>query len=646
MCGIAGIIDKSKSDIDPKVVHDMCNNMYERGPDAGDVKVLKNAVLGHRRLSILDLSNAGNQPMSDKNGRYWIVFNGEIYNHKDLRKILIKDGYQFYTRTDTESLLYGYQKWGFDLPNYCRGMWSFAIWDTKKEILFVSRDRMGEKPFYYSINNSFFSFASSLSGIRPSLSKNEISFSAVASLIAYEYIPHDECIYKNVKKLAPGHNLIFNKDGLNIKKYWDLDYKKKLDVNINESINLVEDTIKSSVNEQIVADVPVGVFLSGGVDSGLVTALAVKNKPKIKTISLTVPDNKSRDESKNAAKIAKQHKTDHVEVPINENCIKMLPKILSKIEPLGDSSLIPVSYVSEAAKKHLKVVLTGDGGDEGFGGYGKALLGARSEKQKMSSIYTLWKLLSPIFRYFSKQRITPLMRLLRIHASGSRLLSTSGYKKYLESWEGTPDKVRKLIYGTSMRHLIKRDVGKFIIEMYEECNFNYEWEGLLGVQIKTRLSNDFLFKVDSGTMFHSIESRAPLLDYRLFEIVSKLPWDVLFSDGQDKSLLKIIAAKHNPRDVVYGQKKGFSVPVETYFNKGWGKLLNELINNGVASDYGLINPAGVKNYLSKHGLRKNYRLDRQLYSILVLEIWLRTFHERSDDPDELGEKLFYYSQMN
>jgi asparagine synthase (glutamine-hydrolysing) len=639
MCGIAGIIDLSKSPIDSNIVKTMCNNMLNRGPDAWGLESMSHAVLGHRRLSILDLSNVGNQPMSTPDGRFWIVFNGEIYNHLELRRILEKDGFKYHTRTDTETLLYGYQKWGTDLPQYCRGMWSFVIWDSKEQILFSSRDRLGQKPFYYSIAGERFSFASTLSGLSPSIKDNSISHEAVASLLSYEYIPHTECIYEGVKKLPPAHNLLLTRDNLYISEYWNLDYREKLDISLEEAMDLVEETIDSAVQEQLVADVPLGVFLSGGVDSGYIAALAAKHKPGITTITMGVPESMERDESKAAKRIAEKHGTNHIEVPLDDSCIRNLPRILSSIEPLGDSSLIPVSAVSEKASKYLSVVLTGDGGDEGFGGYGRPQLSYRADIIKNNKLICLWKLLGPAMALLSRQRLTPFIRLFRLYSSGSRMLAGAGLKNYLETWDATPYQVKKLIYGDEMVNMLDRQPGKFIIDMHDKCLANNGWDSAFGLQIKTRLTNDFLFKVDSGTMHHSIESRAPFLDYRLLEIAAKLPYDILFPDDQSKSLLKKTAVKHNPFDVVYGKKKGFSIPVEKYFLGDWGNLMKNLIFDGVASQMGILNPNGVLKYLNKHGLRQNYRLDRQLYSILVLEIWLRTFHEKVNTPDELGQKL-------
>ena len=210
MCGIAGIIDYSRNNLNRKIVHDMCNNMDFRGPDYFDIAEFEKAIIGHRRLSIIDLTKTGNQPMFSYDKKYSIIFNGEIYNYKDL-KILSSEGYKFQTNSDTEVLLNGYKKWGMKLPDHCIGMWAFAIWDIEKEELFASRDRFGEKPFYYSIDGTRFSFASTLSGLKPSLMNTKISIEAVSSLLAYEYIPHDECIYDNVQKLEPGYNLIFKK---------------------------------------------------------------------------------------------------------------------------------------------------------------------------------------------------------------------------------------------------------------------------------------------------------------------------------------------------------------------------------------------------------------------------------------------------
>ncbi|MBI5296385.1 MAG: asparagine synthase (glutamine-hydrolyzing) [Chloroflexi bacterium] len=639
MCGIAGIIDLSDHPIDPRLVKSMCDAMSYRGPDAEGLEALPHAVLGHRRLSILDLSPAGNQPMTTKNRRLWTVFNGEIYNHRDLRRELEAQGHSYASRSDTETLLHGYQEWGTGISARCRGMWAFAIWDSERQALYISRDRMGEKPLYYYRQGNRLAFASNLAALRPALDQQEINPAAVASLLAYEYIPFTESIYQGVEKLPPAHYLVFDRNGLRVAPYWELDYREKLDITLPEAERLVEDTLASAVREQLEADVPVGVFLSGGVDSGYVAALAAREKPDLVGVTVTIPGNDLRNEADNARKVARTHGLHHIEVPLDTTCIQTLPSLLAGIEPLGDSSLIPVSAVAQAARKHMTVVLTGDGGDEGFDGYGKPRQAKAAQELRQGKLGNLWRALGPALTFLSRQRITSWVRLSRIHASGAKLMAAAGIENYLGAWEATPYQVRDLLYGPRLGSVSRRRPGARLIEALGQVRYKDWWEGVLGVEIKTRLVDDFLLKVDTSTMHYSLESRAPFLDYRLIEIAARLPWEIWLPDEHSKGLLKRLAARHNPPEVVYSQKKGFSIPVEQYFLEGWGKMLLELTRDGVAAQMGLIDPDGVRRYLQMHGLRANHRLDRQLFSLFVLEIWLRVFHARTDSAAELGGQL-------
>ena len=647
MCGIAGIIDLSDSPIDHRIVKLMSNAMIRRGPDADGLVSMSNAVLGHRRLSILDLTKNANQPMTDKNEDLCIVFNGEIYNHLELRKILQNKGFEYFSDSDTETILYGYQAWGEKISSYLRGMWAFAIWDKKKSKLFISRDRFGEKPFYYYQYGSRFIFASSLNGLVPALGSKKISSKAVSSLFSYEYIPNDECIYRGVKKIPPASNIIFNQNGLTIDKYWDVNYKSKLNIKSEEATDHINKLLGEIVNEQLVSDVPTGVFLSGGVDSGCISALASKIKPGIKAITMTVPQSKRRDESLNARRIVSEHNIEGIEVPLNDNCIKQLPQLLSSMEPFGDSSLIPVAAVSEAASNYLKVVLTGDGGDEIFGGYGLPLMASRGQKLSSHGLYgPILRLISPIFKYLSKKRLNPVLRKLRLHASSHGLAAAAGINSFMQARDAMPPDVSKLIFGSKLSNFHNRILGEHLIDNLDSENYNNWWEAMFSLGIKTRLVDDFLYKVDSASMHHSLETRAPFLDHRLIDFTSQLPREVIIPDTSYKILLKKIAAKHNPSEVVHSLKKGFSIPVEKYFLNGWRTLLYKLIKDGVSSQMGYVNPDGVRKYINKHGLRANNRLDRQLYTILIFEIWLRVFHEKSVDAKEFGNELLFYTKQS
>lgn len=614
----------------------MCHIMSHRGPNGDGLTVLPHCVLGHRRLAIVDLSERGKQPMATPDERLWVTFNGEIYNHLALRSQLEGQGHVYRSRTDTESLLYGYQTWGTQLSTHCRGMWALAIWDVESETLYLSRDRMGEKPLYYCLEESRLAFASSLAGLRPTLSRCEISMEAVASLLAYEYIPHTECIYEGIQKLPPAHFLVFNRSGLHVEPYWQLDFRDKLDITVEEAEQQVEAILDSAVKEQLEADVTVGTFLSGGIDSGYITALAARHKPGVIGLTMTVPGSE-RDESANARQIAATHDISHIQIPLDESCITALPGLLASAEPLGDSSMIPAAATAQAAAQHMTVALTGDGGDEGFGGYGKALIAWNAEQRRQSPWAFLYRALGPAVQYMAQQQMTPALSWIRPYKHSASVVAGVGLDSWLQSQESTPMTTRRALYGPALQAMMQRPPGAFYRQQLQASCYSAWWDAVLSVGMKTRLVGDFLHKVDTSTMYHSLETRAPFLDHRLIELAAQLPTNVWRPDQPSKTLLKRLAARHNPKDVVYGPKKGFSIPVEKYFLQSWGKLLLDLTQDGVSAQLGLLDPAGVRRYLQHHSLHN--RLDTQLYSILTLELWLRVFHARMTEAETLSDKL-------
>ncbi len=645
MCGIAGIVDLSNGLINEKTVKEMSQAMVNRGPDTHGIKKLNNAILAHRRLSVLDLSHYGNQPMHDKNKNLFIVFNGEIYNHLSIKNTLQNKGYIYYSKSDTESILYGFDSYGSDITSMMRGMWAFAIWNKQTSTLFLSRDRFGEKPLYYFHDGNRLAFASSLSGLEPALKTKEINPNAVIDLLAYEYIPTKHSIYKNVNKLPPGSNLIFSNKGLFIEQYWNLDYRNKITIGEDEAINQLDRLINESVKEQLIADVPVGVFLSGGVDSGYISASASRYKNDLSAITMTVPNSLDRDESVNARIIAKKHNINMIEVPLNENCIKRLPNLLMHMEPFGDSSLIPLSAVSAKASELIKVVLTGDGGDEGFGGYGQPFLGYNAQNMNRNRYNKPFlKTIAPLLRFLSKQRINPLFRYFRLQSSKSMLAASSGISSFLNSKNAMTSDVSKLLFGPLLKNAQNELNLNHTTEFYLNGNYNNWWDALFDIGIKTRLVDDFLYKVDSASMYHSLETRSPFLDHRIISFAASLPQEIIIPNTTDKYLVKKAASLYNPKSIVYAPKKGFSIPVEKYFLYGWKILLEQLIKNGLCAQLGILEPKGVIQYLNKHGSRHSQRLDRQLFTILSLEIWLQVFHQKNIDPDELGEKLLHYSK--
>ncbi|MBL7047499.1 MAG: asparagine synthase (glutamine-hydrolyzing) [Candidatus Marinimicrobia bacterium] len=638
MSAIAGIIDFSTKFIDRGLVEKMCSIMKYRGPDNEGIACFPHAVIGHRRLATHDLSKRGNQPMQLKNGDLSIVHDGMVYNYKEIRKHLSFNGITYLSDTDAETILNAYAIWGHELSSRLRGMWAFAIWDNKNKKIFLSRDRFGEKPLYYYQNGSRLVFASTLAGLKPALPEAIISHDSVASLLSYAYIPTSECIYKNVKKLQPGHNLAFSENGLDLECYWKLDYSKpKLSISFQEALEQVEALTLSAIKEQLSADVSVGTQLSGGVDSGYIAAIAAIYKPGITAITMTNPGYPDKDESFNARLIASRHNINHIEVPIRKECIADLPSLLSRIEPMADSSLIPSSAVAKEAANHVKILFFGEGADSVFGE--QQLYELNKSESLFNNTLNPYKLIAPIMKILSKQRLTPLLRLFRLHCSRSELAAGAGLVPYLQAKDAMPVQVKNLIYGPAMNHLVKRPLSGHVIDSIKRGSYNNWWEAMLISNVDGYFANDIMHKVDSAAMHNSIETRGVFLDHRLLDFATLLPLDVLMIEGNYKRLIKTAAEKVNPLGTIHAPKKGFAIPVRDFFLKGWDKTLIELTRDGISAQMGLLEPKGIQKYLLKHGKRENYRLDQQLYSIMVLEIWLRVFHEKTDDPCDLGERL-------
>lgn len=630
MCGIAGVVSNRK--VEEFRIREMLAPLQKRGPDFSKILIQNNVGLGHARLSIIDLSSRANQPMQAGEGRYSIVFNGEIYNYRTLKTGLERQGFSFDSSSDTEVILNGFINEGESFFSRMEGMWALAIWDDKKSELTLSRDRFGEKPLYYKWTNQELVFGSNLA----SVTKHDtlkINHTAIAELISMQFIHTENCIYSEYKKLPPGCNLKLrvNEQPI-ITTYWEPNYCTKISVRESEAIDKIEELLINAVKNQITSsDVPVGIFLSGGVDSGLIGAIAAKHHPEITAITMTVP-NSSRDEYEFAKVIADKHKLKLKAVALDENCVGELPYLLEEIEPLADSSLLPLAFVSGKAVEHFKVALTGDGGDEIFGGYGMPLRYLSRGKQHNFISKNVAKFL------IENRNYNQITRLLKSYSLSQKSFNTFGLDLFFELQDSATQNMLKLIMQQpSAPGYIKKTYQNLFNN--NQTLFNDDIGAILLSGIKGRLAGDFLHKVDSGTMFHSLESRSPFLSHTIFDYVSTLPNDILFNSSTDKYLIKKLAEKYNPKDIIYAQKRGFSIPTEDYFHKGWGKLLTEFLEEGISQDAGLINRRGVKQLLSQHRKFKPLRLSNQLYAILVIEIWLRVFHFKTHKPEVLKERI-------
>jgi asparagine synthase (glutamine-hydrolysing) len=624
MCGISGIINwNGIQDDDVRKVKDSLLKMSYRGPDSTNIQKDFNTVLGHNRLAIVDLNPRSNQPMQTVDGNYTIVFNGELYNYKELKVTLENLGKTFIGTSDTEVLLQGYAEYGSDVVNYIRGMFAFVIWDNQKNEVFVARDRFGEKPFYYFLDDKCFSFASNLSGI-VALKNNQptISKQALYELLSQQYIDTTSCIYEGIYKLPPACSMKLTSESCEIKPYWNPDYTQKNEADFETHKTKLHHLLQDAVNEQLVADVPVGLFLSGGVDSTVITALASQQKKDITAITMSVPNNKAFDESKAATFVAKKLNINHQIVALDNSCVESLPYILKTIEPLADASLIPTMAIANAAHKEFKVMLSGDGGDELFGGYKRPVVynensfsGNKITQQIVSSVIKKSDL-APFNYFYSK-------------LNDKRIYKWAGLKGFYEN-KSLPNKQFKGLLKTS-ENLQNKVYEKYLeAEQYTKD----EADKILYVGVKSNLVDDFLFKMDSANMFYSVESRAPFLDHRILDYTSQLTINELMPNGIDKEILKSIGCDYLPKEFFTQPKKGFSIPYYDYLKTTWGTLLSNFLKEGISSDLNLIDSDISLRLLESYRKKPTFKLGKILYSILVFEIWLRVFHLQIN-PEEI-----------
>lgn len=594
MCGICGII----GDNDLNIVKKMCKALYHRGPDSEGYYEDDQVTLGVRRLRIIDLLT-GDQPIHNEDSSIWIVFNGEIYNFLKLRNILIEKGHEFYTKTDTEVLIHLYEEYNENMLNYINGMFSFAIYDSNKKILFLARDRFGEKPLYYTINNNNFIFSSELKGIL-SLEgiKRRINKKAMAYYLHYFYNPLEESFIEGIYRLPPSCYIklnIKNKE-FEIKQYWDLKLEYA-SLSEEEAIEHLDIMLNEQVRTRLISEVPIGVLLSGGVDSSIIAALAKKYKKEIN--AFTIIHDYSESEEKYAKIVAEKFDLNHKLIEVKVDALKTLDEIIKYIdEPLGDPSIIPTYLISESMKKFVTVCLTGEGGDEGFWGYPWL-----SENDMLDKYFKLPKILRKAIKALS---IFPRYKEIIIDLNRYEKLN---YDKL--NWK------EKLI--SRISHFTKDEINKMI---NDNINCSKEYELILDkiedvkkakayLTIKKILPNDFLHKDDRLSMAHSLEFRSPFLDHVLFEKLFTWPNEFF----NNKLLLKKYAYKKIgiPKEVIFRKKIGFTIPIKEYYKEIFLELKEKL---NILNKY-------IK--IDEIKLIKSYEHSNRSFALLVLAKWLDYF---------------------
>ena len=634
MCGISGFIDFNNQSTQ-NILQVMTDAMAHRGPDGGGYEFFQNQTcqvgLGHRRLSIIDLTDTGKQPMQFQH--WWMTFNGEVYNYQEIKKELDSLGHQFIGNSDTEVMLHSYAEWGIECVHRFIGMFAFVIYDTQKQEVICVRDRAGVKPFFYYWNEGLFLFASELKAFHqhPHF-KKEINTDAVAAFMQYGNVPTPHCIFNHCYKLKPGHYLKFNilpiaiGTTFSISKYWDVydSYNKpKLDISFNEAKVETEKILQSAFDYRMVSDVPVGVFLSGGYDSACVTSLLQKNaSTKLKTFTIGVADI-GLNEAPFAKEIAKHLGTDHYEYECTEKdaleLINNLPYYYD--EPFADSSAIPTTLVCKMAKKQVTVALSADGGDEIFAGYNRYDYMMKHGKLLKALPSIVNKGVAGIMDFVPANYIPVLKNKYNFH---NRYEKLKGLLK---------DPSHKNVMLSLSQQFNDKQLKELVLKKYESLETAYLSESLMknsysslaymmAIDYQTYLVDDILQKVDRASMTVSLEGREPFLDHRIIEFAAQLLDNFKYHKGIKKHILKEITHQYIPKSLMDRPKTGFAIPIEKWLSTDLKEQVLYYLNRQTIQSEGIFNADYVeKLVVDFYNGKKEYAT--KIWYLLMFEMWYR-----------------------
>jgi len=651
MCGICGEIDFHNKGIKTEPIRKMCDVLAHRGPDDWgivfinrnqyfevnppyEIPSLKNgfeAALGHRRLSIIDLSKAAHQPMCNEDGTIWIVFNGEIYNFQDLRKGLEEKGHGFKSHSDTEVILHAYEEWDVECLGRFRGMFALAIWDSNLRRLFMARDRLGKKPLVYFHKDGHFIFASEIKAIlqAPDIER-KVNLNALDHYLTYQYVPSPDTIFEGIKKLPPAHYLLYDHLGtLTIERYWKLHFTSIQGANddLSEWCDRIRSELEESVKLRLMSDVPLGAFLSGGIDSSLVVGMMARlNSKPVKTFSIGFEE-KDFDELSYAKLVSDHFSTEHHEFVVRPNAIEILPKLIWQYnEPFADSSAIPTYYVANVTKNYVKVVLTGDAGDENFAGYRRylwskwvTLFAKMPEKVRKKLIPSFLRIISSL--HWKEKTLNRLIDLMES-------LSADQARNYAEQIKIFSAKEKGDIYtedfGKNCENMNPLD---FLLKKFEEVETEDLLDKLLYVDIHSYLPEDLLVKMDISTMANSLEARAPFLDYKFMELAARVPSHLKLKGSMMKFILKRTFSDFLPPAILKRKKMGFGVPVSRWFRNELKGYVHEILLDSKTLNRGYFSERGIRHLLDEH-IALRYDHSARIWALLVLEIWFRVFMDK------------------
>lgn len=640
MCGIVGQFDyRDKRTIDQELLERMNQSQLHRGPDEGEVYIEPGLGLGHRRLSIMDVSS-GQQPLFNEDKTVVVIFNGEIYNFQELAKQLIDLGHQFETHCDTEVIVHAWEEWGERCVNYFRGMFAFAVWDKNQEILFMARDHMGVKPFYYAmLDSGMFIFSSELKALlRHPDFKRQINPHAVEDYFSYGYIPEPKTIYHQANKLSPGFYLKLKRGQLTQPQpyqYWDTPFTLKESISEESAQEELISRLKESVKLQLMTEVPLGAFLSGGVDSSAVVAMMseLTHEP-VNTCSISFGD-PAFNESRYADEVAKQYQTNHQTEQVEHDDFDLIDRLaLLYDEPFADSSAMPTYRVCELARERVTVVLSGDGGDENMAGYRRYRWHMYEERMRsLLSIGIRRPLFGVLGAIYPKADWAP--KIFRAKST-FEALARDAVEGYFHSVSIMENKMRYRLFSDTFKHSLNNYQAISVLQGHaENCPTEDPLSRVQYLDMKTYLVGDILTKVDRASMAHALEVRVPLLDHKLVEWISGLPASYKLQGTEGKYIFKKALEPYLSDNILYRKKMGFSVPLADWFRGALRERVRKAILGPVLMETGIFNAQFLEEMLDQHQSgRRDY--SAPLWTLVMFESFLRNVHH--------GEGTFEYEK--
>jgi asparagine synthase (glutamine-hydrolysing) len=618
VCGIAGLlaVDQQAAP-DTEAVHRMCDAMVHRGPDDHGLRADGPCVLGHRRLSIIDLRPEGAQPMTNEDDTISMIVNGEIYNFVELRKELEERGHHFRSRSDSEVILHLYEQHGVDFLDRLRGMFALAIWDKRRSRLVLARDRFGKKPLYYHLGPRGLTFASELGGLVASRRfEKRPDLDAIDAFMCLQYVPAPMTAFEGVKKLPAGHRLVFENGVFHDPEpYFALRFDEPRRGSIEELTQELRNLIEDSVRVRLMSDVPLGAFLSGGLDSSLIVALMARHSSQpVKTFSVGF-SSKDHSELPYAKMVADRYATDHHEMVVEPDMASVVPELVRHYgEPFADSSALPTWYLCQYTRTGVTVALSGDGGDEAFGGY-RRYTHSRTARAIRRLPWPLPRLVAAMLSHL------PTPQAQEVRDYGKRIMEPE-HVRFLGLSSPIPHKDRMVIYGPVMRERFAADqVASEFERLFETSTAQDAVNRVIDVDIRTYLSDNILTKVDIASMAHSLEVRCPLVDQEVMRFAASLPGSMKIRGLTTKFLLRRVAEELLPRRILKRSKQGFGLPIDRWMREDLAPLSRDLLLDQSARERGILDPTAVQDMLARH--QRGEPRGFQIWSTMILELWYR-----------------------